>query len=103
MQSRNIRRFLKYQREELQLFRRKRSRKNADQSDGGGPTKKQNNDSQISALETQNKDLNDNIAQLLAIVSAQRQLAQEPQNTTVLNRTNPRLVSIHRPPTQNQI
>ena len=78
-------------------------KKNADQGDGGGPTKKQNNDSQISALETQNKDLNEKITQILATVSAQGHPAQEPQNTTVSNRTNPSVLRIHRPPTQNQI
>ena len=91
-----------YQREELQLWRSKRSNKNADQVDGGGPPKKQKNGSLISSLETQNKDLNDKITQLLATVSYQGQPAQEPQNTTVSNRTNPNLVRIHRPPTQNQ-
>ena len=90
------------QREELGLWRSKRS-KNADQGDGGGPTKKQKNDSRISALETYNKDLNDKITQLLATVSAQGHPAKETQNTTVSNRTNPSLVRIHRPPTQNQI
>ena len=92
-----------YQREELLIWRSKRSNKNTDQGDGGGPTKKQNNNSRISALETQNKDLNNNITQILATVSAQVQPAQEPQNTTVSNRTNPSLVRIQRPPTQNQI
>ena len=33
-----------YQREELRIWRSKRSNKNADQGDGGGPTKKQKND-----------------------------------------------------------
>ena len=78
-------------------------KKNADQGDGGGNTKKQKNESRISALETQNKDLNDKINQLLATVSAQGQPEQEPQNTTVSNRSNPSLVRIHRPPTHNQI
>ena len=77
-------------------------KKNVDQGDGGLPPKKQNNYSRISALETQNKDLNDNITQLLATVSAQGQPPQEPQNITLSNRTNPNLVRIHRPPTQNQ-
>ena len=58
------------QREELRLWRSKRSNKNTEQGDGGGQSKKQNNDSSISALETQNKDLNDKITQLLATVSA---------------------------------
>ena len=40
------------QREELQLWRRKRSNKNLHQGDGGGAPKKQKNDSRISALET---------------------------------------------------
>ena len=40
------------QREELRLWRSKRSNKNTDQGDGGGPPKKQKNDSRISALET---------------------------------------------------
>ena len=66
------------------------------------PPKKEKNDYWISALETQNKDLNDKITQLLATVSAQGQTEQEPQNTTVSNRTNLNLVSIHRPPTQKQ-
>ena len=90
------------QREELQLLISKRSNKNSDQGDGGGTRKKQKNDSRISALETQNKDLNDKITQLLATLSAQGQPAQEPQNMTVSNRTKPNLVSIHRPPTQNK-
>ena len=89
--------------EELRLWRRKRSNKNSYQGDDGGPTKKQNNDSQISALETQNKYLNNKITQILATLSAQEQPAQETQNNTVSNRTNPSLVRIHRPPTQNQI
>ena len=93
---------LEDQREELQLRRSKMSNKNADQGDGGGPPKKQNIEYQISALETHNKDLNNKITQLLATVSDQGHPAQEPQNTTVSNRTNPNLVSIHRPPTQNQ-
>ena len=78
------------QREELRLWRSKRSNNNTDQGDGGGPPKKQNNDSRISAPETQNKDLNDKINQLLATVSAQGQPAQEPKNTTVYNRTKPK-------------
>ena len=90
------------QREELRLWRSKRSNNNTEQSDGGGPPKKQKNDSRISALETHNMDLNDKITQLLATVSAQVQPSQEPQNTTVSNRTNPNLVRIHRPSTQNQ-
>ena len=88
------------QREEPRLWRSKRSNKDADQGDGGGPTKTQNNDYQISALETQNKDLNDKITQILATVSTQGNSAQEPQNTTVSNRTIPSLVRVHRPPTQ---
>ena len=90
------------QRKELKLWISKRSNKNADQGVCGGPTKKQKIDSRISSLETQDKDLNDKITQILAKVSAQRQSAQDPQNTTVSNRTNPNLVRIHRPPTQNQ-
>ena len=78
------------------------SNKNTDQGDSGKQPKKKKNDSRISAPETQNKDLNDNITQLLATVSAQGQSAQEPQNTTASNRTNPNLVRFHRPPTQNQ-
>ena len=65
--------------EELRLWRSKRSNKNTDQGDGGGQPKKQNNDSRISALETQNKDPSDKITQLLATVSAQGQSSQEPQ------------------------
>ena len=80
------RNLLEDQREELQLWRSKISNKNVDQGDGGGPTKKQKNKSRISALETQNKDLNENITQLLATVSAQGQTSQEPQNTIVSNR-----------------
>ena len=91
-----------YQREELRLWRSKRSSKNTDQGDGGGQPKKQKNDSRILALETQNKDLNENFNQLLATVSAQVQSAKEPQNTTVSKRTNPNLERIQRPPTQNQ-
>ena len=91
-----------YQREELRLWRSKRSNKNEEQGDGGGTTKKQKNDSRVSALEIQNKDLNYKITQLLATVSDQGQPAQEPQNITVSNRKNPNLVRIHRPPTQNQ-
>ena len=68
-----------YQREELRLWRSKISNKNTDQGDGGGKPKKQNNDSRILALETQNKDLNDKITQLLATVSAQVQSAPDPQ------------------------
>ena len=49
------------QREELRLWRCQRSDKNTDQGDGGRPPKKQKNDSRISALETQNKDLKDKI------------------------------------------
>ena len=90
------------QREELRLWSSKRSKKNTDQGDGGRQPKKQKNDSRISALETQNKDLNNKITQLLATVSAQGQSVQEPQNTNASNRTNPNLVRIHRPPTQNQ-
>ena len=89
------------QTEELRIWRIKRSNKNADQGDGGGPSEKQNNDSQISALETHNKELNDKTNQLLATVSAQGQPSQEPHNTTVYNKENPNLVRIHRPPTQN--
>ena len=89
------------QREELGLWRNKRSNKNTDQGDGGGHPKKQKNDSRISELETQNKDLNDRITQILATVSAQGQSAPDPQNTNDSNRTNPNLVRIHRPPTQN--
>ena len=70
------------QREELRLWRSKRSNKNTHQGDTGGKPKKQKNDSRISALETQKKYLNDKITQLLAKVSAQGQSAQEPQNTT---------------------
>ena len=92
----------KDQREELRLWISKRSNKNTDQGDGGRTFEKQNNDSRILSLETQNKDLNDKITQLLATVSAQGQPAKEPRNTTASNRTNPNLVSIHRPPTQNQ-
>ena len=77
-------------------------KKNADQGEGGGPLPPKMNDSRISALETQNKDLNDKITQLLVTVSSQGQPAKEPQNNTVSNRTNPNLVRIHRPPTQNQ-
>ena len=62
-----------YQIEELWLWRSTQSNKNSDQGDGGGPPKKQMNDSLISALETQNKDLNAKITQLLATVSAQGQ------------------------------
>ena len=91
------------QREELRLWRSKRSNKNTDRGDGGGKPKKQKNYSRISALETQNKDLNDNITQLLATVSAQGQSSTDPQNTTASNRTKPNLVRIHRTPTQNQI
>ena len=90
------------QREELILWRSKKSNKNIDQGDGGGQSNKQKNDSRISALETQNKDLNDKITQILVTVSAQGQLAPHPQSTHVSNRTNPNLVRIHRPPTQNQ-
>ena len=90
------------QREELRLWRSKRSNKNTDQGDGGKQPKKQKNDSRISALETHNKDLNDKITQILATVPAQGQSAQDPQNTTASNRTNLNLVRIHRPPTQNQ-
>ena len=89
-------------REELRLWRSKMSKKNADQGDGGGPTKKQKNDSRITSLETQNKDLNDNITQLLAIVSTQGQPAQEPQNTNMSNMKNSNLVRIHIPPTKNK-
>ena len=46
------------QREELRLWRIKRSNKNTDQGDGGGQPKKQKNDSRISSLETHNKYLN---------------------------------------------
>ena len=91
------------QREELRLWRSKRYNENTDQGDGGGQPKKQKNYSRISALETQNKYLNYKITQLLATVSSQVQSAQEPKNTTASNRTNPNLVRIHRPPTQNQI
>ena len=35
-------------------------------------------------------------------MSAQGQSAKDPQNTTAPNRTNPNLVRIHIPPTQNQ-
>ena len=87
--------------EELILWRSKRSNKNTYQGDGGGKLKRQKNDSRISALETQNKDLNDKITQLQATVSAQVQSVQELQNTTASNRTNTNLVRIHRPPTQN--
>ena len=90
------------QREELRLWRSKRSNKNADQGDGGGPPKKQNNDYRISSLERKNKDLNDKITQLLATVSDQGQPEKEPKNTTVSNMSNPNLVRIHRPPTQNK-
>ena len=90
------------QREELRLWRSKRSNKNTDQGDGGRKPKKQKNGSWISSLETQNKDLNDKITQILATVSAQGQPAQDPQNTTASNRKNPKLVRIHIPPTQNQ-
>ena len=90
------------QREELRLRRSKRSNKNTDQGNGGGQLKKQNNDSRISALETQNKDLNNKITKILATLSAQGQSAQDPQNTTASNMIKPNLVSIHRPPTQNQ-
>ena len=90
------------QREELRLCRSKISNKNTDQGDGGGQPKKQKNDSSISALETQNKDLNDKTTQLLATVSSQVQSAQDPQSTTASNSTNPNLVRIHIPPTQNQ-
>ena len=90
------------QREEPRLWISKRYNKNSDQGDGGGPPKKQNNDSRISALKTHNRDLNDKITHLLATVSAQGQPAQDPQNTTMSNSTNPNLVRIHRPPTQNQ-
>ena len=62
-----------YQREELRLWRSKISNKNTDQGDGGGQHKKKKNDSRISALETQNKDLNDKITQILATVSSQGQ------------------------------
>ena len=89
------------QREELRLWRSKRSNKITDQGDGGGQPKRQKNDSRISALDTQNKDLNDKITQIMETVSAQGQLAQELQNTTASNRTNPNLVRIHRPPPQN--
>ena len=89
------------QREELRLWRSKRSNKNTDQGDGGGQPKRQKNDSRISALKTQNKDLNDKITQILETVSAQGQSAQQLQNTTASNRTKPNLVRIHRPPTQN--
>ena len=88
--------------EELILWRSKRYNKNTYQGDGCGQPKKQNNDSRISALEKQNKDLNDKTTQLLATVSSQVQSAQDPQNTTASNRKNPNLVSIHIPPTQNQ-
>ena len=67
--------------EELRLWRSKRSNKNTDQGDGGRQPKRQKNDSRISALETQNKDLNDKITQILAKVSAQGQSAPDPQNT----------------------
>ena len=90
------------QREELRLWRSKRSNKNTYQGDGGGQPKKQNYYSRISALETQNKDLNDKTTELLATVSAQGQSAPEPQNNNASNRTNPNPVRIHRPPTQNQ-
>ena len=90
------------QREELRLWRSKRSNKNTDQGDSGGQPKKQKNDSRISALETHNKDLNDNITHILATVSAQGQSAPDPQNTDESNRTNPNLVRIHILPTQNQ-
>ena len=90
------------QREEIRLWRSKRPNKNTDQGDSGGQPKKQKNDSRILALETQNKDLNNKITQILATLSAQGQSAQEPQNTNTSNRTNPYLVRIHRPPTQNQ-
>ena len=66
------------QREELRIWRSNTSNKNTDQGDGGGQPKKQKNDYRISALETQNKDLNDKITQLLATLSAQGQPAQEP-------------------------
>ena len=90
------------QREELRLWRSKRSNNNTDQGEGGGQPKKQKNDSRISEMETQNKDLNDKITQILATVSAQGQSAPDPQNTNVSNRTNPNLVRIHILPTQNQ-
>ena len=90
------------QRKELRLWRSKMSNKNAEQGDSAGPPKVNKDDYRISALETQNKDLNDNITQLLATVSAQGQPEQDPQNNTVPNRTNPDLVRIHRPPIQNQ-
>ena len=90
------------QREELRLWRSKRSNKNTDQGDGGGQPKKQKNDSRISALETRNKYLNDKITQILATVSSQGQSAPDPQNTNDSNRTNPNLVRIHIPPTQNK-
>ena len=83
-------------------MRIKRSNKNTDHGDGGGQPKKQKNDSRILALETQNKDLNDKITQILATLSAQGQSAPDPQNTNKSNRTNPNLVRIHRHPTQNQ-
>ena len=67
------------------------AKKNAYRGDGGGPTKKQTNYSRISALETHNKDLNDKTTQLMAKVSDRGQPAQEPQNTTVSNRTNPNI------------
>ena len=64
--------------------------------------RKKKNDSRISALETQNKDLNDKTTQILETLSAQGQSAPDPQNTNESNRTNPNLVRIHRPPNQNQ-
>ena len=67
-----------YQREELRLWRSNISNKNTDQGDGGGKPKKQKNDYRISALETQNKDLNDKITHLPETVSAQGQPSQEP-------------------------
>ena len=89
------------QREELRLWRIKRSNKNTYKGDSGGQLKKKKNDSRILALETQNKDLKDKITQLLATVSPQGQSTQDPQNTTASNRTNPNLVRIYRPPTKN--
>ena len=70
------------QREELRIWRSKRSNKNTDQGDGDGQPKKQKNNSRISALETHNKDLNDKITHILATVSAQGQPEQDPQSTT---------------------
>ena len=103
------------QRDELRTHREQygsfHNNKNKKRGGGGGNNSSENkkkkpngNEARIAALETTNKDLADQVKDLIATIASQVTLPPPPpttQPTTTNNRTNNNLTRVPRPPTQN--